>query len=263
MFSEVKYMVPTFLSLFSRDMTSFFRGIWSRVIDTSILLFTNVVVFAYFMPQLNTQENFGPFLLVGAIVSFGFFDVVGKVGEFIGDIDGDSSITYLLSMPMPSGGIFAYHGVLWSLCSMIIGTLMFPLGKILLLSQFDLSLICYWKLIIVFVVANLFFGFFALWLAAMLKDLKNVSVLWLRVLVPMFMFGCYFYPFFSLYKVSHIVAGISLFNPMVYAMEGMRAATLGQQGFLNYWFCLAALVAFTSACGIHGIKRLKKRLDCL
>lgn len=263
MFNNTRLMIPTFASLFIKDMTSFFRSVWSRLIDTSILLFTNVVVFAYFMPQLNTQDHFGPFLLVGAIISFGFFDVIGKVSEFLGDIDGDSSLTYLLSMPISSGGVFAYYGVYWAICSMIVGSLMFPLGKLLLLSQFDLSIINYGKLIVFFITANTFFGFFAVWLSAVLKNLKNVSVLWLRVLVPMFMFGCYFYPFFTLYNVSHVIAGISLINPMVYAMEGVRAATLGQEGFLNFWVCLGAMLTFTVACGVHGIKRLKKRLDCI
>ena len=54
---------------------------------------------------------------------------------------------------------------------------------------------------------------------------------------------------------------IALLNPLLYPMEGIRAAFFGQGGFISFWFCISMLSFFTILFGFIGIKRLKKRLD--
>ena len=79
----------------------------------------------------------------------------------------------------------------------------------------------------------------------------------------MYMFGGYLYSWHAVYALSAIGGYLSLVNPLIYTMEGMRAAILGQEGYLPFWFSFVALMLFTIAFAWNAISRLKKRLDCI
>jgi len=146
---------------------------------------------------------------------------------------------------------------------MLLSVLLFPFGKLLLLKRFDLAAISYIRLIPIYISANLFYGFFAIWLCGILRGISNISTVFMRFINPLWMFGAYFYSWYSVYNFSHAIAYISLINPIVYIMEGMRAAALGQEGYLPYWICMLVIWGFILATATHGIFRLKKRLDCI
>lgn len=252
-----------FFQLLRRDLLAFKREFPGTFFDTAFIFFTNVVVSAYFMAQQWVDPQFGPFILVGAIASFGLINVVGKVSILIADIDGERTISQLLVFPIRSEWVFAYFAIFWAISSSLLTVLLFPLGKILMYSRFNLEAISYIRLIPMYLAANLFYGFFALWLASLMKSIRGVNSIWMRAINPMWMFGAYFYSWHAAYTLSPAIGYASLINPMVYIMEGMRAAALGQKGYLPYWICLLMVLGFTLVLGLHAIKRLKKRLDCV
>lgn len=255
--------LKTIYYLIQRDLLIFKEEFWGKLIDTSLLLFTPIVIFSYFLPIYGLKNDYGPFLLIGAIAGFGFFEVIGKVSIMIADLEGDRTILYTLSLPIPSWLVFTYFAISWSILSSIMSILMFPLGKLLLFSQFDLSKINLFKLPLIFVMSNLFFGFFALWLVAILKKMNNLSHLFVRIINPMYSFGGWWYSWLAIYNISPILSFLHLFNPLLYVMEGMRAATLGQEGYLPFWLSLASLTVFTIGFAWDAIRRLQKRLDCV
>lgn len=255
--------ISIIIQLLRRDLLRFKRDFWGKLIDTSSLLLTNLIVFGYFMPQLGLSSNYGSFMLISAIASFGFFDMVGKVGNLISDIDGERTISYTLTLPIPSWLAFLHIGIYWAINSALITVLLFPLGKLILFDQFDLSKISLLKLVPIYISINLFYGFFGLWLTSMLKNISDVGILWVRVINPLIMFGAYFYSWYAVYGFSHAIGYLNLLNPVVYAMEGMHAAALGQEGFLSFWISLPLLWVFTIACAWHAIRRLQTRLDCV
>ncbi|MBX9923260.1 MAG: ABC transporter permease [Rhabdochlamydiaceae bacterium] len=253
----------TICQLIRRDLLIFKEEFWGKFLDTAILLFTVVVVFGYFLPSYGLQSDYGPFLLIGVIAGFGFFEVVGKVSVMIADMEGDRTILYTLTLPIPSVLVFVYIGVSWALISSIISLLLFPLGKVLLWSQFDLSKICFWRFALIFLLSNLFFGFFALWLSSILKTMGSISHLFVRIVNPMYTFGCFMYSWNSVSQISSWIGFAHLLNPLVYIMEGMRSAALGSQGYLPFWFCFLCLAFFTVLAAWDGMRRLQKRLDCV
>ncbi len=256
-------MLNTILQLLRRDLLRYKREFFSKLFDTASLLFTNLVVFGYFMGSFGLTSSYGPFMLISAIASFGFFDTIGKVSELISDIEGDRTISYTLTLPIPSWLVFVYIGIYWAINSMLISILLFPIGKLILFDQFDLSKISYFKMILMFITLNLFYGYFSLWITSMLKNISNLGILWVRVINPLIMFGAYFYSWVAVFKVSPVIGYVNLINPLVYAMEGMRAAALGQEGYLPFWISMPVLLLFTLACAWHGMRRLQKRLDCV
>ena len=176
---------------------------------------------------------------------------------------GDRTIFHTLVMPIRSNMVFLYMGLSWAITSVLLSILLFPLGKLLVFTEWNLDTVSWWRLVILFISANLFFGYFALWLTSVIKSMTDLNSLWLRYIAPMWMFGGYVYSWQSAYALNHAVGYISLINPMIYVMEGMRAAALGQEGYLPFWVSVVMLWAFIGGCIWHGTRRLKKRLDCI
>lgn len=252
-----------FFQLIRRDLIVFKREFKTKFIDTTFLFFTNVMAFGYFLQQEGAHEGYAAFFVVGAIASFGFVEIVGKVGVQLADMHGDKTILHTLVMPIRSNMVFYYYATAWAITSMILSALLFPIGKILVFTEWHWEAITWWKVVPMFITANFFFGFFALWLTGVIKDMTSLNSLWLRYIAPMWMFGGYVYSWQSAYDLSHLVGYISLINPMIYVMEGMRAAALGQEGYLSYWACLGMLWVFVVACAMHATKRLRRKLDCV
>ena len=76
----------TFSQLIRRDLIAFKRGFRKKFIDTTVLFFTNVMAFGYLLQQEGAPEGYAAFFVVGAIASFGFVEIVGKVGIQLADI---------------------------------------------------------------------------------------------------------------------------------------------------------------------------------
>lgn len=251
------------LQLLRRDLLEYKRKFWSKLFDSAFLLVTQIMVFGYFLPVYGMSIDYGPFILISSIASFGFFDIIGKISTLISDIEGDRKISYTLTLPIPSWMVFFYIGTYWAINSALITVFLFPLGKLILFNQFDLEKVSYLRLIPMFISINVFYGFFSLWLTSMLKSLSNLDLIWIRVINPIVMFGAYFYSWQIAYKLSPSIAYFNLINPMVYVMEGMRAASLGQEDSLPFWICMTALWIFIFAFGWHATRRLQNRLDCV
>lgn len=248
----------TFLQLIKHELLLFKRNFFNKIIDVCIMFTTTTVVFNYFMATSNTK--FGIFILIGAIASFGFFEVTGKVSMLSADIAGDRTVSYYLTLPMKSWLVFCAFALSWAIESSILALFLFPLGKLILQDRFNLGLISL-KIIPMFIAINLFFGFFSILLVSVLKGLRSLSQLWVRILNPMYFFGCYFYPWSKAYSISKILGYIMLLNPFVYILEGMRAAALGQEGYLPFWLSFFGVIIFTFICGYMGITKLKRKLD--
>jgi len=252
-----------FYQLLRRDFIAFRRGFGTKFFDTLCLFATSVVAFGYFMQLEGAHSGYAAFFVVGAIASMGFVEIVGKVSVLLADLQGDKTISHTMVMPIRTEWVFCYIGISWAMTSALLSILLFPAGKILVYYGLDLANISYWRVIIMFITCNLFFGFFALWLTGTLKNIDNLNSLWLRYIAPMWLFGGYTYSWEAAYQMNHALGVVSLLNPMIYVMEGMRAAMLGQAGYLPFWGCFFALWGFIAICTWDAIRPLKRRLDCV
>lgn len=170
-----KGSISVYFALLRRDFLVFRKEYPNKFFDTCFLLFTNIIVFAYFMPSMGIREGYGAFLLVGAIASYGFFDIVGKVSDLTGDIEGDRKITYTLCLPLSSNAVFCYIATYWAINSALLAFMLFPIGKLILYNEFDLSNVTIHRLIPMYITIHIFFGFFSLWIASVIKQLGALS----------------------------------------------------------------------------------------
>lgn len=258
---EYKNFFWIFFALIRREFILIQRGFKGALINMSVLLFTNLVVYTYLVPQLAQDENFGLFILAGSIATFGFFGVVEKAIRLMEDLEGDQRITYVLTMPIPTWLAIGHLGFTWAIESALYSLAFFPVGRLILWNHGDFSHFSIFKTLFIYLLINLFYGFFGLWLASKIKHMGEVAHIWLRVVNPLFMFGCYYYTWSSLPGI--FIKAVSLFNPLVYANEGMRAAMMEKQDLLSFWISAAALTGFILFCAIDGIRTMKKRIDCV
>lgn len=255
--------IQTLGNLLLRDTRVFKKHIIGRFIDACVWCGINLFVSQYILPQFGINSDFGKFIMIGNIAAWGMLEVGTNVSILISDLLGIQSISYYLTLPIPQSWIFIRIGLSDAFKSFISTLPMIPIGKLVLWNHFVLSEIAYGKLIVSYLTAHLFFGFFGLFLASKTPNLEYITTIKQRVIFPLWFIGCYQFTWCMLYKTNPTIAYISLLNPVVYIMEGMRSAIASDYVLIPYSICMTVTILFTILFGYLGVQGFKKRLDCL
>lgn len=265
MSSSFSCCLKTFWALFYKEVVAFKSDYWRVTINS--LFWTSVVLLPImlFMPALGLPADYSRFMLAVFPLSWGVFDILANSTSLIGDILGDKTIEHELILPLPQWAVFvkiacanAYRSFSTALLMLPTGALVIYLGKGLVLSHLHIP-----KFFFILLVANFFYGFLGLFAASFMHKVSDVRNVWIRVMFPMWWMAGFNNNWAVSYKIAPIFSQILLANPMLYVMEGARAAVLGQEGFINYWVCVMVLLGSGAVLGFIGIKRFQKRLDCL
>ncbi len=253
-FHVIKELVRTDLKIFKKVALS-------KWVDVFIWILVTGLVSAYIMPALGVANNYGAFMVATMCSTSGLFQAFGYIAEMLADFEGDKVINYNLTLPFPSWMVFLRLVIFYTISFMFLGCLVLPVGKLMLWNSFSLTSVFYGKYLLMFVVSNVFYAVFALWITSFVPTLNLMDRVWVRMIFPLWFLGCFQFSWAALQSVSPVIAYLDLLNPITYVAEGMRAAILGQEGSLNFWACLTVLVVFAVFCGWHAMVRLKKRLD--
>lgn len=247
--------------LLRTDLEIFKQTIGDKLIDLFIWIVTMVLVTAYLMPSFGLTTAYTGFLIASLVVSAGLFELYASVTNLISDFDGNNITSFYLTLPMPSWLVFVEKMVYFTINTAAMGILVLPISKLLVWHTFDLSQLNLFKFILIFMLANIFYGSFTIWVTSRVPGIEQIGSVWMRFVYPLWFLGGFQYSWQVLYDKSPALAYASLINPMMYVMEGARAAILGQEGSLNFWLCTGMLTIFTVIFTWHGLKQLKKRLD--
>ena len=247
--------------LIRADLIVYRKGYFAKLIDYAIWVLISVVVLGYLMTDFGLDSRYGAFTAATMAGVAGVMSVYPCVANLVMDLEGERLISYHLTLPIPPYLIFVKQIVYESIATMAVGIFMLPLGMVCVYNQFDYSLISLPKFLLIFVVSAVFFSSFTLWIANFVKGIRNIEMIWTRIMFPLWFLGGFQFTWAGLYKKSPWFAYCSLANPFFYVTEGTRAAILGQPGSLNYWLCVGMLIVMTLLCGWWGITRLCKRLD--
>ncbi|MFI5333017.1 MAG: ABC transporter permease [Candidatus Babeliales bacterium] len=232
-----------------------------QTINLMIWISTMTLVNSYLMPSFGLSAGYSVFILAGLCASAGLFGVFPNVVAMISDFEGDQIINYYLTLPIPSWMIFLRLIFYYSLNFGMLSILVLPIGQLLIWNQFNILNVALGKFFLIFVLSNLFYGAFTLWVASRVKNMTKIGNVWMRFVYPVWFLGGFQFSWAVLASKWPYLAWLSFINPMTYIMEGMRAAVLGQQDFLNFWLCIGMLSIFIVLCSWRGIVLLKKRLD--
>lgn len=249
-----------FKNLVWSDLIVFRQNFLNKFINISLWVILTLVVMAYVMPFFGLPGNFGPFQLAGILAAIGLFEAYASIVNLATDLEGDRIINYTLTIPIPSRLVILSKAAYYFIIYFTLSILMLPIGKLSLWNQLDLGHISYSKLMLIFIVQNVFYACFVMWLAS-ITTMSKFEDVWCRFTFPMWFLGGFQFSWSSLYHTIPILAFINLINPMVYITEALRAAMLGQADYLNFWLCISALISFSLFFLALGMRNLKKRLD--
>lgn len=258
---SIQTYFTTLFALFETDFKLYKRTIKNKLIDLFIWIITMVSVTAYLMPYFGLQKSYAAFTIASLIASAGLFELYTGVTNLISDFEGNNITSYYLTLPIPSVFIFIRNILFYSFNTATLAILVLPVSKLIVWNDFDLSHFSLFKFLIIFMLTNLFYACFTLWIASRVENMEKIGSVWMRFVYPLWFLGGFQYSYQVLYNVNPTLAYISLINPMLYIMEGTRAAVLGQENSLNFWLCAGMLLGFIVICSVIGIIHLKKRLD--
>jgi len=259
-----KNQYTTFFALLCKDVTIFNKRWLYRSIDCFIWITSVILVAQYLMPLFGiTDPQFGTFTLLGNLAVWGFFEIHTSIALFLGDIEGDKSISYYLSLPLSASLVFVEYAFASAYRSILSSIIILPIGKIIIGDSFVMSNIHWFELIIGYIMINIFYGFFTIFIVSFMPDLASLSMVKSRILFPLWFLGGFQFTWHMLYKVAPNIAYLNLCNPLIYVMEGLRSTTLPKEQFLPFWNCMAMLLVFSILFGYIGTKKLKERLDSL
>ena len=256
----VRY-APIFGQLLKTEITIFRQTFFDKLLNSFVWTSVTVAVTSYILPAFGLSIEYGALLAAGVVVSSAFFEFYPQVANFIADLEGEQHINYLLTLPLPGWLLMVKIAFVYTFNAFIMGVFTLMSSKFILFYRFSLVNVSIGKLMVAFVEYSLFFGFFTLFMASLIKNMYTIENMIMRVIYPLWFLGGFQFSWQAMYSFSPVLGYLLLLNPYIHAMEGMRGAILGQSGFLPFWLCMPVLFIFTLFFGWWGIVRLKKRLD--
>lgn len=251
-----------FLKLFKTDLVIFRQFIIEDTINIVIWATSLVCVWAYVFPALGMTEKFGALTAFSLVAGESYWRIWPSSFSLIADLEGNKTISYYFSLPLPSWLVLLKEVVLHAFKSIVYCFVTIPLITILLWYRLDWSTFSIPKFIVIFLIISLFTGSFFIVLASFTNKLHNIRKIGIRALFPLWFFGAAEFPWKTIHSSAYSkLSYILLANPLVYAMEGIHAAALGQEGFLPFWLCATVLFLISLLFSSIGIMRFKKRLD--
>lgn len=249
------------VQLIREDLVNFKYVLINKFIDIALWTTTMLIIMGYVLQSFGLTPEYGLFMIAGVLVSSIQLDIYPQATALVVDYEGKRRINFYLTLPMPSWLIVMRRGLSHTITSCILCLPILPVSKVILWNRFSLSSVHFIHFLIIFLIVNLFFGFFSIWIASVVPSMQLLTRISRRIQTPLWFFGCFQFSWHTLYKIFPTLAILDLANPYTYAMEAMRVAIIGHEGYLPFWPCVGILLIGTVMCAIWGHILLRKRLD--
>ncbi len=255
----VRWRLEVFLRLVQCEMVSLTQVIKSRIIN--IALWAAIIIYIFEYVGLSGAIGYGIFIACGEYSTKGYLRVLRSSMRIIGDLEGPKKLFYYFTLPVEAWIAFAALACSTALELMIIDIGVLFVAKLIMWDTFHLSCAGGFKIALIFLISHIFYGTCLLLFTSISPtSLEKFSRRFMRLEV-LFFLGGYWFTWQQVFQKSHFWGYLFLCNPLIYASEGMRAAIMGQEGSLPFWWCCLALIFFTVLAVISGSSRLRKQLD--
>ncbi len=253
--------VRTFGALAYRDIRFIISGLHTRLIDGAIILLMQLLVIAKFLPLLGMPADLIAPLFIGTMTQIIFSASYGIAFRQVADLRKTRFINYQLMLPLPKLWLFAQFISSFMIEIAFISLPLLILGSIFLGSTFFGSGSSWLAVIAMYLISLFFYALFFIYLVFNSSYTWFMDNVWARRLSPLFLLGCSYYTWYKLYAFNAGIGILQLLNPLTYVHEGLRAALLGQEGFLPLWICLCMVIFWCIIMGLLLARAITKRLD--
>jgi ABC-2 type transport system permease protein len=233
-----------------RELPAFLAQV---VLQPFFLLF----VFGRILADLGyTQAGYAQLLLPGVVALTAVLTALQSTAlPLVIEFSFTKEIEDRLLAPLPTWLVAIEKVVFAAMRALVAAALMFPIG-VLVLGSVPFRPAGLPLLVPVLVLGSLAGGAMGLTLGTLVEP-RRINLVFALVLTPLLFTGASQYPWPSLDRLPWFQV-VTLFNPLTYTSEGMRAALIPQVPHLAPWISLAALVVSVGvfmAVGIRGFLR--------
>ncbi|RNL84265.1 ABC transporter permease [Halostreptopolyspora alba] len=263
----------TFRIMLVREVRVIRREFVSFVLRTIMQPFFFVFVFAYVLPSMAAGEggamfvgagdgpSYSTVLVPGLLASsmlFGGFMAVSM--PLIMELSDNNEIEDRVLAPLPVWAVGLEKIVAGALQGLLAAVVVFPALYLVHAEGAAPAIdVANWPLLIVVLLSvSLLASALGLLLGTVI-DARKISTIFGVIVVPVTMLGCVYYPWSALETIPWLQV-LVLFNPMVYASEGLRATLTSGVGHMDTWAYLLFLVAGTGALTWLAVRSFTRRV---
>jgi ABC-2 type transport system permease protein len=232
-----------------------------KVINLYIWVFCSLVVMGYVMQNFGLASDYGCFQLATVMGTVGLFEIYGNAFKCMIDFEGDRNISYYLTLPTRPSIVLWSMMTSYVLMGIVLSCFVLPFGKIILLNSFSLANVSWIKFALMVLISNIFYAVFTIAVTAHVGAISKMENVWTRFIFPLWFMGGFQFSWASIYKLSPLLAYVLLCNPIMFIMEGTRAALLGQQNCLPWGICCIVLCIFSVIGSFYAHYKMKRLLD--
>jgi ABC-2 type transport system permease protein len=246
-----------FAALLRRDLYVATRQVPSTLAQMVLQPFFLLFVFGRVLTQLGyAQEGYADILLPGTVALIAVLAAMQSTAlSLVIDFSFSKEIEDRLLAPLPTWLVAIEKVVFAAFQAVLAAAVMFPVG-LLVLGSVPFRADGLPLLVAVLVLGALAGGAMGLTLGTLVPP-NRINIAFVLVLTPLLFTGSSQYPWPSLDALPWFQV-LTLFNPLTYASEGLRAALVPEVPHLSSWVTLPALAASAAlftATGIRGFLR--------
>lgn len=249
--------LPVFAAILNRDITVTMRELPAFMAQVILQPLFMLFVFGRVLADLGfTRPGYAAQLFPGIVAMTVMLTAIQAVAfPLVFEFSFTKEIEDRLLAPIPTSFVAIEKVVFAAIRAWIAGIVMFPVGFVVLGNlPFDLGRLP--LLILFFLLGGLAGGALGLTLGTLITP-NRINLMFAIILTPLIFTGCTQYPWPSLSHLAWFQV-VTLFNPITYVSEGIRASLLPHGPHMTTWVALLlltiALVAFTYV-GVRGFRR--------
>ncbi|MBY0353901.1 ABC transporter permease [Candidatus Babeliales bacterium] len=258
---KIQAYAKIFWLLFKKDLLILQRMLLRKIFDVTIWAGSTTFVTTYVFSSLGMPESYGPCFAIGGVALYGVFLIFVHTANFVADMYGNQVIAYELALPIPSWLVLLQKTCSYAFLNALLSSVIFLVAKLVLLSRLDFIHLSLIKFIPFFVLANFFTAFLSLLMSSIVSGMEGMSIIWPRILFPLWFFGGSQFTWKAINKLSPNFSYFCLLNPFLYVTEGLRACVLDPANSLPFYICAPVTLCVTLTFAFISIRRLKRRLD--
>jgi ABC-2 type transport system permease protein len=224
--------LTAFLAILRRDVLVTVRDFIPFLLQTLLQPLFFLFIFGTVLPQIGlARAGFASVLLPGIVALTALTAALqGVTLPLVLDLGFAREIDDRLLSPLPVGMVAVEKIIFAAFRGMIAGVVIFPLARWILGTGFQVRTDRLGLLILILILAAFVGASLGMMIGTLIKP-EQIGLMFALILTPLLFTGCTYYPWSLLGSLKWFQI-ITLFNPLTYAAEGMRAAMVPPQQVL-------------------------------
>jgi ABC-2 type transport system permease protein len=232
-----------FWAILRRDVVVTARDIVPFLLQTLLQPLFFLFIFGAVLPKIGlARAGFGSVLLPGIVALTALTAALqGVTLPLVLDLGFAREIDDRLLSPLPVSMVAVEKIIFAALRGIIAGLVIFPLAGWILGNEFAVRTDRIGFLILVLVLTAFVGASLGMMIGTLIKP-EQIGLMFALILTPLLFTGCTYYPW-SLLSTLKWFQIVTLFNPLTYAAEGMRAAMVPSQQVLIHGHLVTVTLA--------------------